>query len=158
MCPPASEFSGQCREAAASRASALILCHRHYAHAIAAEPDSLLERRLAALSRRQAAAAAALATLPFAALGALMTNSECNHLNGDIKGAQAGSHRGAWCDAVLPDYRWLALVVLPCLVAAGLILLCGERRRLYLPAWAVAVGLVFAQVALVTTLRPYEMF
>jgi len=113
---------------------------------------------LAALSRGQAALAAALATLPFAALGALMTNSECNHLDGDIPGAQDGSHRGAWCDAILPDYRWLALIALPCLVAAVLVLLCGERKQLYLPAWSVAVGLVFAQVALVTTLRPYAMF
>ena len=101
---------------------------------------------------------AALATLPFAALGALMTNSECNHLNGDIKGAQAESHRGAWCELVLPDLRWLVLVVTPCLVAAALVLLCGERRQLYLPAWAVAVGLVLTQFALVTTLRPYEVF
>jgi hypothetical protein len=101
---------------------------------------------------------AALSTLPFAVIGAVMTNSECHHLNGDIKGAQDGSHRGAWCDVVLPDYRWLALVVLPCLLAAALVLLCGERRQLYIPAWAVCVGLVFAQVALVTTLRPYEVF
>jgi hypothetical protein len=137
----------------------LILRHRAaYSHAIPADADTFLQRRVAALSRRQAAAAAALGTLPFAALGALMTNSECNHLNGDIKGAQAQSHRGAYCDVVLPDYRWVALIVLPCLVAAGLILLCGERKPLYVPAWAVAVGLVFAQVALVTTLRPYEMF
>jgi hypothetical protein len=117
-----------------------------------------LQRRLAALSSRSAAAAAALATLPFSALAALGTDSECNHLDGNIKAAQSGSHRGAWCDAVLPDHRWLLLIALPCIVAAGLILLCGERKSLYLPAWAVAVGLAFAQLALVTTLRPYEMF
>jgi hypothetical protein len=47
---------------------------------------------------------------------------------------------------------------LPSLIAAGLVWLCGERRELWVPAWAVAVGLAFAQLAFVTTLRPYEMF
>jgi hypothetical protein len=129
-----------------------------YSHAIDAAADTFLQRRLASLSPRGACAVAALATLPFAALATLGTDSECNHLNGNIKAAQSGSHRDAWCDVVLPDHRWLALIVLPCLLAAGLILLCGERRQLYLPAWAVTVGLVFAQLAFVTTLRPYEMF
>jgi len=59
---------------------------------------------------------------------------------------------------VLPDHRWVALIALPCVLAAALVVLCGERRQLYVPAWAVAVGLVLAQVALVATLRPYKVF
>jgi hypothetical protein len=35
---------------------------------------------------------------------------------------------------------------------------CGARKPLYVPAWAVAVGVVVAHIALVTTLRAYRVY
>jgi hypothetical protein len=104
----------------------------------------------------------ALCVLPLTALGALVTDRACYHLQGNPGEAEPGTPRGRWCATVEPGHHWWALLTFPLLAAFVLVALLSLVPRLRVTQMRVAVGclvclLVILQIRQVGSLAPaYE--
>ena len=89
-----------------------------------------------------------LGVLPFGLLAAIALNETCFHREGSTPHAVSISPAGEWCDTVASSsIYWPALIALPALLTAGLILLAGRHRWAYPNAFVIGAGLTiwFAQ-------------
>jgi hypothetical protein len=99
-----------------------------------------------------------LATALVLAVGGLCelaADDECNHLVGDVVVAERGTPRGEWCGAVHWDQRWLAVLVVPAVIALLVVLVAGRRRSVCIAACGVGLLLTSAPALIMASLRAY---
>lgn len=115
----------------------------------------------AARARRPTAIVSAVTVgacvLPVSALGAWVSDRECNHLEGDVEVAEPGTPRGSWCSAVQPGHSWVPLLLVPVLLAVVLMLALSRWRSHLLSSlvWLLVCALVLAQMYHLESLRAY---
>jgi hypothetical protein len=98
---------------------------------------------------------AAACVLPFSGLASLLADQDCNHLEGDIMVAEAGTPRGDLCDAIQWDQRWLLLLLVPPALAFLAALLTGRGSWLYKAILGIGAALPFVAVAWLESLEAY---
>jgi hypothetical protein len=97
--------------------------------------------------------------LPISAICALLTDQNCNHLQGNIEVAEPQTSGGRWCAAVNDHGHWILLAFGPPLVAALIVLIPFDvaQRRDWLPPLMAVAWLVGCAVSVAVAIHVQQL-